>query len=132
MFRILKKNRLKLHYKSSVRHYFLSKSFYYNLYNLPKLEQIKLLIKKDNHFKNFFLSSVFLLLIITKQTPLSLKKNEKNKRSFLKKKNFLGSQVNLLKNSMFFFIDNLISIVLPLNINLNFKQILLQKNIIKN
>ena len=97
---------------------------------MPKFEQLTLSINKKKSFKNILLSALFILLHISKQFGRIIK--NKNLKNVLKKKNFLNIKTKLLKKNLYYFLDNLISIILPLNTELHISTIQLIRNRIYN
>ena len=97
---------------------------------MPKFEQLTLSINKKKSFKNILLSALFILLHISKQFGKIIK--NKNLKNVLKKKNFLNIKTKLLKKNLYYFLDNLISIILPLNTELHISTIQLIRNRIYN
>jgi ribosomal protein L5 len=123
----LKINRYKEYYSYSARKLVFSKVLIFNINCLPKLNKLKIFIKKKSFFNNLLISGLFLLLFITKQFGKIIKNNKPNYQ-IIKKPKMLSIITSLVKHSMFYFLDNLISIVLPSITQLIYFKIKLLKN----
>lgn len=121
-----KENRFKVYSKDSVRNLLLSLEFFLNIFQIPKIRYVKLAVTYNKKFKNIFLSALCLLLFISKNEGHPMKNTKIN--HFKKKKSYTGLFTKLSKNSLFIFLDNLISIILPLNLELLFNKIYYKKN----
>lgn len=108
-------NKLETFYKDVVRHDLLAKHNITNLHNVPKIEKIvlKVSIKNANQNPLELNAALVALSVITGQKPKIIRSKKSVTEFNLRKHSVIGGKVTLRNDNMYYFLDTLITNVLP-------------------